>query len=398
MNNALVIAGGQWQVPLINFLKKKGYRVFVVDPYDNSLGVLAGDKHIKADVRDVELIFEQINNTVFNIIITDQSDISIETVADLAQRFGIKSNQLKDVRKFSNKFISREYAKREGFPIPPYSIVRTVDDVENFISENTPPIIIKPCDSQSSKGIHKLDNYNYKEVAAAIKDALSYSQLDFCLAEKFVSGYEITLEGYCSAGKHRTLATSKKSHFRTGIASILSYPAVIPEELERKIIAVNNNYIEKSGINFGITHAEYIVNESTGDFYLIEIACRGGGTLISSDIIKWVSGFDVYEALHSDLLGVETSNIKEINILKRNAILHFFEFPEGKVKEIKGFDEIKMMDSVLEISLNFSKGDTLKLALDDRGRQGFVILLTESLDEQNKKMEYINKTLKIEYV
>ena len=107
MNNALVVAGGQWQLPLILFLKRKGYFVFVVDPYDNSLGVLTANQHIKADVRDVDLIFEQIKNVVFDIVTTDQSDISVETVAELSKKLGVRANLLDTVRKFSNKYISR---------------------------------------------------------------------------------------------------------------------------------------------------------------------------------------------------------------------------------------------------------------------------------------------------
>ncbi len=47
MKRALVIAGGQWQVPLITELKSQGYIVTVVDPYNDSLGVLMADNHIK---------------------------------------------------------------------------------------------------------------------------------------------------------------------------------------------------------------------------------------------------------------------------------------------------------------------------------------------------------------
>jgi carbamoyl-phosphate synthase large subunit len=394
--NALVVAGGQWQVPLIEFLKKKGFCLYVVDPYDNSSGVLIADHHIKADVRDAECIVEQMADIPFELITTDQSDISVETVAVLCKKTGLFGNSVDAVRTFSNKYLSREYAKKENIPIPKFSMVKNLREVEEFIRENGLPAIIKPCDSQSSKGIHKITGDNLKQIPAFIEDALTYSKQDGCLAETFVYGYEITAEGYCSDGKHKTLAISKKKHFRTGIASSLSYPAVLPRDMEERIIEINDKYVENSGLKFGITHAEYMIDETKREINLIEIACRGGGTLISSDIIKRVSGFDVYEALYSDLRGKSTS-VKDIVPLKRNAILHFFEFPSGKVKKINGLDEVKSMEGVLTVDLNFSIGDTLGKAKDDRGRQGFVILFADSLDEQNERLNLITKMIQIEY-
>ena len=394
--NALVVAGGQWQVPLIKFLKTKGFIVFVVDPYDDSLGVLAGDKHIKADVRDVNTILNFIKDVNFDIITTDQSDISVETVAVLCENLNLRGNAVEIIRKFSNKYLSRKFAKKENIPIPKFSLIENKDEVDDFIQKNGLPIILKPCDSQSSRGIHKITSYNLTQISTYINDALLYSKENKCLVESFVDGYEITVEGYCSAGKHKTLAISKKKHFRTGIASSLSYPAYLPKDLEEQIITINDKYVENSGLIFGITHAEYMINESEKEINLIEIACRGGGTLISSNIIKWVSGFDVYEALYSDLIGKST-NVKEINPLKRNAVLHFFEFPSGKVKKLIGLDTVKQLEGVLEISFNFSEGDTINNAKDGRGRHGFVIIFSNSLEEQSEKLNFINKTIQIEY-
>ncbi|MEZ5336075.1 MAG: hypothetical protein R2741_13015 [Methanolobus sp.] len=48
---------------------------------------------------------------------------------------------------------------------------------------------------------------------------------------------------------------------------------------------INKKLVEGFGLKFGFTHSEYIVEDETGEIYLVEIAARGGGNYISSDIM-----------------------------------------------------------------------------------------------------------------
>ena len=85
--NALIVAGGLWQVPLIKYLKNKGHKIFVVDPYLHSPGIQFADKHIQCDVRDYENIINLVKNEKFELVATDQSDISVNTVSQLNTYF-----------------------------------------------------------------------------------------------------------------------------------------------------------------------------------------------------------------------------------------------------------------------------------------------------------------------
>lgn len=393
--NALVIAGGKWQKPLIAFLQKNSYRVTVVDPFTDSQGVLIADKHLRFDVRAKEDILADIDDKQFDVITTDQSDISVETVSYLAKAKGVMGNTEDAVVKFSNKYKSRQYADSLSIPIPKYCEVDSVEAITKFIKEVGLPLILKPCDAQSSKGIHLIDKYvNDKDLTEYLKDALQYSFLKKCILEQFVQGYEITVEGFCVGNKHKTLAISKKKHFKTGIASSLTYPAVLPKHLEEKIIEANDKFVNNSGIDFAPTHAEYIVDEQNDRFYLIEIACRGGGTLISSNIVKWVSGFDVYEALLRCLENKPVS-IDTHNVLKRSAILHFFDFGQGVIKSIVGKEEAKQIDGVLELDFPYNNGDILKSCQDDRSRQGFVIIFADNDDELQSRLQKVLTVFKV---
>lgn len=393
-NKALVIGGGNWQVPIIEFLKEKNYKVTVADPYDNSPGSVIADARIKADVRDPEVIKQAIRDEHFDIVTSDQSDIAVETVARIAEYLEIKGNKLDVVRRFTNKYLSRQYASEINMTIPQFRKATSITEVREAIEQIGLPVILKPVDSQSSRGIFLVreDNSKLDEFVAG---TFSETRENYILVEEFIVGTELTVEGICCNGKHKTLAISGKKHFRTGIASDLRYPAMLPTAVETALIEENDRYVEHSGLEFGITHAEYMYVASTGKCYLVEIACRGGGTLISSHIAKWVSGVDIYELYTSFLTG-KTIDVHAIVPLKRPAILHFFEFPNGVVTRLEGIDEISRMEGVVSIKLDFKKGDHIKAANDDRSRQGSVIILADSEGELNDRLEKVNNTLKVE--
>lgn len=399
MRNALVIAGGAWQVPLIDKLHDKGYHVTVVDPYLTSAGVKIADAHIQKDVREKEAIWEIVKEMPkFDLVTTDQSDVSVETVAYVAERLGIPGNKEMVVEKFANKYLSRQYAQSVGVPVPAYTAVKTVEEIEAFIEQVGAPLIIKPCDAQSSKGIHKIEAGATKaELEEYLADALQYSFVKTAILEQFVEGVEVTVEGFCANGKHRVMAMSRKKHFKMGIASTLTYPANLAKHVEDAIIAADDRYVEQSGMEFGPTHAEYIVNEETGEFWLVEIASRGGGTRISSDIVKWVSGFDVYEALVACLEGREKEiDVKQVHPLHRSAELHFFDFGDGVIEHVVGVEAVKAIPGVAYSDLDvLQEGIELHSCKDDRSRQCFVIVFAENAEELKNTLNAIYQTLKV---
>jgi aminotransferase len=393
--NVLVIGAGLWQVPLIKFLKLKGYKVNVVDPYLYSPGLQYADYHIKADVRDIGLIEELIKDMQFEFITSDQSDISVNTVSLLSEKRKLFSNSFKATNNFVNKVNMRETAKKLNIPIPNFKKILKIEDIKEFISKNGLPIIIKPADSQSSRGVFKIDKNNLGNLEKYFVESIRFSNCGFLIAEDFIEGFEITVEGIVNNNKHKSLAMSRKKHFRTSIASDLEYPADIPDELYKKIELVNDKFVENSGLSFGITHAEYFISKDFKKYFLIEIACRGGGSLISSDIAKWVSNVDLYSIFYDSLLG-KIIDVKSILPEKRFAILHFFEFKEGKVMKINGIDDVKNLENVLSFDLQFKINDILQPASDDRSRQGYVVILSETKEGIKETLEKVYNLLKIE--
>ena len=390
----MVVAAGAWQVPLISFFQSKGHNVTVVDPYTDSPGTKIADLHIQEDVRDENKIFEATKDMSFEFIVTDQSDISVETCNNLALRRGLPANKPEAVKLFVNKFHSREYSDRCGMPVPKWRKVATFEQLQEALKDIGLPAILKPPDNQASCGIYKVDQDNISSAEELLNKSLSQSRTGYILCEEFVEGEHITVEGICSDGMHRSLASSTKSHFPNGVIAKLLYPTTVPAPLLEKLFQANDKYVRESGLAFGITHAEYIVDVKNGRFWLVEIACRGGGTLLSSDIAKWVSGVNLYEIYYDELHGRHT-DLSKLELTRRGAYLEFVDFGEGHVEEIAGVEEALQIPGVLTLRLSFKAGDNVKHAENGRTRQGFFIVFGETHADVLKIAEQVHKTVKV---
>jgi carbamoyl-phosphate synthase large subunit len=388
MKNVVVIAGGDWQAPIIKYLKSKNHVVHVVNPVVNNTTALA-DFHIKEDIRNFPDLKEILKEVKPEFITSDQSDVAMMPVARLSQELGTRSNSVKSIELFTNKIKMVEFASK-FMPIPRSKQVKTEREIIDFWWENK-PLILKPADANASRGLLKIDDL--VGLPSKFKYTLSHSKLCQAIAQEYVKGTSIILDGICSNRKHRTLATARKDHFREAVISQVSYPSKIESSLLEEIIKVNDEFVENSELEFGITHAEYIVDENTGKFWFIEIAARGGGFKISSDIVPWVSGVNLYDILYKDLTGT-TTNVKMLNILNRPALMQFYEYPSGQVEKI----EVKDIPFVNEFRIFVKEGDNIKPAKDGGCRHAVAIILEETeekiLDVEKEIREKVRVKIK----
>jgi biotin carboxylase len=349
MKTVLFIAGGTWQRPFVQYLKDKGYRLVIVNPLVTATTALA-DVHIKTDVCDLDEIISAAKDINIDFVTSDQSDISTMSVARLSERLGLPGNPVSVIEKFTDKFEIYKFARSLQIPVPDSMLVESVADLHEFATWHGFPFIIKPTDSTMSRGFRKID-FEEQLTAETLECAIRFSSSGQVIAQDFAPGKMITLEGVCSGGKHRTIATSiKNDYFKPGITSGVRYPTTIQGVLLDKIIAANDHYVESSGMLFGLTHSEFII---LGDkFWLIETGARGGGAGITNKIVPWVSGINTYDILHESLLG-NVVDVKALKPLARSALLQYYQAADVYGCEGEKSDIISKLPGVAEFQYNF---------------------------------------------
>lgn len=401
MKRVLVVAGGKWQVPLVKKLKEMQYEVVCSNLYEDSPAFKYADFHEVADVRDKEKNLLIAKKYSVDGIVTDQSDIAVPTVAYVADKLGLRTIGTDLAELFTNKFKMREFLIEKKFPCPEYKICTKIEEAKEFLLDLNHRAILKPLDSQSSRGIYEiesmedLDKY-FNSTRECSKDKRNV------LIERYINGTEFTADGISINGKHKTLAISEKSHygFNHNVADSLYFTHNSDKYDYDVLRKLNDEIINQSGLPFGLTHAEY--KYENGNFYLIEMAARGGGTKISSDIVPYMSGVDNYAIWISQLLSnqkMEREIIIGNDCLKRQMILQFLDcdVEEKEIDSIDGIDTIMQQAYILDFNLNIKKGDIIKRATDDSTRIGYYIAVLDSYDEVEQIKKYVYNTLKIRF-
>lgn len=356
------------------------FEIVLVDPNPDADCFRFAKTMITSDIRNFDTILQEVSsmNDVPSMILTDQSDLAIETASRLSHELKLPGIAPKTCEIFRNKWLFRTFLEREfGVTSPRCYQISNKSDLESVLGSLGLPLVIKPADSQSSRGFSVVSATD-EDLKKAVQKAFQHTRLDYVLAEQFVPGIEITIEGISLSGRHHSLTNSSKVHFRPGIASRLDYPARIESEQLAQITEFHNKMIDATGLENALTHAEYLVDQLSGNFVPVEMACRGGGNLISSHIVPWMSGLDTYTILLDALRGININLVSTPTT--RCASLQFFEFRDEIAPQVIATIDFSKINCKIISEFTVKTGQKISAATDDRSRHGFAILMAEDLE------------------
>lgn len=395
MKRIMLVAGGNWQCSIARKAKEMGYYLICSNLYRDSPAFRWADVSEVADVLDFEKNLEIANRYHPDAIITDQSDIAVRTVAKLNERLGLHGIGTETAKRFSSKYLMREFCQKNGLPCPAYRLCAAPEDAVDFFRVYGKSVM-KPLDSQSSRGVYTVTGE--EDILSLFETTRSYSISEKkVLIEEFIGGTEFTVDAIKTECGAETLAISEKKHYAEypNVASRLLFTEYHPDFDYDALRNVNNGLIEAMELPFGLTHAEFKFDK--GKFYLIEIAARGGGTNISSTIAPYMSGIDSNACLIRMAFGESVGKIHRKPCNGRCSCLEFFSFREGIAKEIVGKDFLDDHPAVLEYNFNFGPGEKVPAPSDDSKRPGYYIAAANSLAELNGTRESIRKNVTIQY-
>ena len=394
----MVLAGTVWQIPLIRRLQENDCKVLDVNLYEDSPAFAVADESAILNILDQEACLEYAKEKQIDAIMSEQCDIATPTVAYIAEQMKLPGIGTELASLYTNKFKMREFGIKHGIPTPKYAICHNKEEAIQFFHSLNRKMIIKPLDSNSSRGVYTI--HDDKELEELFEKSLAYSHVQKAvLCERYIEGTEFTVDGLVTKKGHVSLAISKKHHYmhNCNIADELFFSNYSQEYDYEELRRVNDKFVDLSGLSFGLTHAEYKYEE--GRFFLIEIGARGGGNLIGSTIVPLMSGVDTYQYLIDKSLGNQEKEIVLENSSKeRCAVLKFFDAPSegGVVQKIHGEDFLKINPKIVSYKFNFKVGDRIEPAKDDSSRIGFYIAYGDSEAELRQLMQQIEQSIAIE--
>ncbi len=396
----MILGAAEGQLPFLNICKKRGYEVIVVSVKGNYPCFEYADKCYYYDTRDKENILKAAIAENIDAITTDQTDVSVPTVAYVAEKMGLRGIGYETSLKFTNKYLMRKAAFEAGVDVPKFDKAESLEQAVSVAEKIGYPLMIKPADSSGSRGVLKVNSE--KELRDNYEETAKYSKAPYILLEQFIVGKEYLVDGFAMEGKYTNLDLGEKEYFDVpnifvSKMCMFSSAKMIEDRVGLKVLEANKKLVEGIGLKFGITHAEYLYSPSDDKVYLVEVAARGGGVYLSSDITPRASGFNTNEALIDYLVEGKATAPQWDKLLKRVSAWVCFSFPEGEVASISGVEDVKAIDGVYMLSMHdvYVGKKTIKLE-NDSEKYGPALIVADTPEECYKIIEKIRNTLKIE--
>lgn len=294
-NKRLMILGtNEYQNPVILRAKELGYETHVYGLQRGEIGEQTADFFHPVDVCDFERMWQEVEILDPCGIVSICSELVLHTMNYLLRRRGIPCNSEWTEKISTDKYLMRKAMKEGGVDSPNFILVTdkmTIEDVYAATTEFNYPLICKPVDLSSSRGVYKIEN---KE---GLKDALDYalgwSKKKEVILEEFIDGPEYSGESIAYQGQYKLLAITEKQ--TTGAPHFVETGHRQPARLSPKMIAKVEQTLYKAfasmKIEYGAIHPEFRITQD-GRIYFMEIATRMGGDCIGTDLTPLSSGYD----------------------------------------------------------------------------------------------------------
>lgn len=397
MKKILIIGAGIGQVFIAKKIKARGYYLITVTQKGNYPVIGIADKVYYENVFNKEAVLEIARNEQVNGVISDQNDMMMPVVAYVAEHLGLPGNCTNVVNAYCNKNVFRDNCDKVGVPVPCHCSVSKVEIPSAM--EGVPfPWVVKPADSQSSVGVAKVNNE--AEYISAVKNAIEVSKTNTAIVEQFFQGQELVAEGFIYKGKYYNLGFADRKYFELEglfIPSQTLFPSVISQDVLCQISEYEKKMAAYVQPEFAIVHSEYLYNPLSEQVCIVESALRGGGVYISSHLVPLYCGIDINEVLLDCVLGKEVDMTSVLSMVNYKASGYVcFYLPEGQVKSISGFDEVKKMECVkmMEASSIIVGMKTPKLTHKGQ-RLGPIIVEADNRSQLEKNIMNIQATLKV---
>lgn len=294
-NRRLMILGtNEYQNPVILRAKQLGYETHVYGLQRGEIGEKTADFFHPVDVCDFEKMWEEVQILNPCGIVSICSELVLHTMNFLLRKRGIPCNSEWTEKVSTNKYLMRKAMKEAGIDSPNFMLVTDTMPIHEIILKSkhfTYPLICKPVDLSSSRGVCKIENTD--QLTDALKYALAWSKTKEVILEEYIEGNEYSGESIAYQGQYKLLAITQKR--TTGAPHFVETGHLQPAPLSNEMIAKVEQTLYKAfaslKIEYGAIHPEFRITPE-GKILFMEIATRMGGDCIGTDLTPLSSGYD----------------------------------------------------------------------------------------------------------
>ena len=308
----LVIAphGSYRTAPFVAAAQRVNAEAFIVSHGKYALtGPSAQGLHVDFDQLDAALaaILHEHHQRPFRAVLgTD--DATTELAARVAQAIGLPHNNPAAARISRRKDLARECLRAAGVPAPNSRCIDLTQPLEPQATAVSYPCVVKPLALSASRGVIRADNEAEfvracRRSAALVREAELEDERTTLLAEDFIPGVEVAVEGLLTHGTLQLLAIFDKPDPLDGPFFEETYyvtPSRLKPDVQQNIQHCIQAACTAYGLREGPVHAECRVNARGA--WILEVASRTIGGLCGR-LLRFGTGYSLEEIVIAHALG-----------------------------------------------------------------------------------------------
>ena len=314
-------------------------------------------------------------------------DEGTATIAALAsRRLGLRHNEPEAVAATGNKHRFRQVLSAAGVAQPAFKAISLDEEPETAARQiNRYPIVLKPLALSASQGVLRVDEAGefasaFERIRAILKNASESTGLraePYVLAEDYLPGGEVALEGLLIGGRLHVLALFDKPDTMEGPTfeeTIFITPSRLPPETQELIRSRCEESIAALGLREGPVHAELRLTPDEGPVPL-EIAARSIGGLCARTL-KFGTGTSLEEIILQHALGRDPAE------LQREAtpvgVMMLPVHRAGRLQAVEGQDAARAVPGVGEVTITVAPGTVIRPLPEGDRYLGFIFARGET--------------------
>lgn len=361
----LILGGTTLLINVIKIAKCMGIYTLVTDMSPESPAKIYADKAFNISTSDINALLVLAKAEQVDGVFTGYDDFNTIIAQELCERLDLPFYATKEQLEVTkDKATFKELCNK--FDIPTVKEYFATND-NNITGDINFPVVTKPADSYSGKGIRICNNID--ELKDGIKFALDFSTTKKYLIEKFMSSNLsdcVNIDYVFSDGDILLSAVGDKYvNSEQGNHTPLTSAVIYPSKHQKEYIETLNDKVCKMfnfiGIRNGTAFIESFYDEKGFHFY--EMGLRVGGGQ-SSIILSKMDRPDYVEMLiRFALTGTMNKENEELNIspnFDQVACGLVVLIKPGMIKEIIGIDEVDRINDVISITQYYHEGDEIK--------------------------------------
>ena len=189
MKTALVLGGTYPHRALIEKLKARGYYTVLVDYLDHPAAQDCADEHLQESTLDMERVCELAKERNAELVISTCIDQANVTCCYVAEKMGLpKPYSYAASLNVTDKVRMKQIMIDNQIPTARHYTISSLSEYD--ANKLRFPIIVKPADCNSSKGVRRIEKGD-TDAEKYIQDALSLSRNGDAIIEEFLVGREI---------------------------------------------------------------------------------------------------------------------------------------------------------------------------------------------------------------